>query len=100
MLLLCRTALENLFAERTYFVQYILVLEKVNAIHNGMRELALHHSVKVVHADDELLEEPPRFTLLQAPFPHDILKHVPSCYIFHGNGQVSRCQEHLQAKPA
>ena len=54
-----------------------------------------YHAMQVVHAHDELLEEPACFALLQPSFSHDVLKHVASRYVLHCNGQVSGGHEHL-----
>ncbi len=37
-----------------------------------------YHAMQVVDANNQLLKEPPCLTLLQPPFPHHILEHVPA----------------------
>ena len=49
----------------------------------------------ILYRNDQLLEEPSRFTLSEASFSYYILKHITSSRIFHGNAQVVGSKENL-----
>lgn len=55
-----------------------------------------HHAMDVVHTNNELLEEPSSLALFQTALLDNMLKHVATCCILHGNCQVLCRQEHLQ----
>lgn len=60
---------------------------------------AAHPAMAVVQANDELLEDPARLLLHQAPMrpmPHGVVEQVTPPCVLHDNGQMPPSQEHLQ----
>lgn len=51
--------------------------------------------MKVVNANDKLLEKPPSLALFETALSDNILKHVATSYKLHGNCQVPRRQKDL-----